>query len=185
MNRETEYDLQVRLVDYLLENYPSIIFRSDLGGIRLPPGLANKVKKLSVGSAKSIPHRHGGEPQGKKIAYPDFFIAEPMGGWFGLFIELKRQKSGYCKGKNPLDKQLKNSEHVREQAEILLKLRKKGYYADFVGGWAEIRHLVDWYLGLRETTKVFKPSTWPFSVFNEEGTYDKKGNIILFAKAII
>ena len=167
---ETEYDLQVRLVDYLLENYPSVIFRSDLGGIRLPPVLANKVRKLSIGSAKRIPYTHGGEPEdrGKKIAYPDFFIAEPLGGWYGLFIELKRQKSGYCKGKNPLDKQLKNDEHVREQAEVLLRLREKGYYSDFAGGWAEILSIVEWYLGLRETTKVFKSSIWPFSVFKGE-----------------
>lgn len=161
--KETEYDLQVMLVDHLLKNYPSVIFRSDLGGIRLPPGLIKKVNRLSVGSAKRK------EDQGEKIAYPDFFIAEPIGGWFGLYIELKREKRGYCAGKNPLYKQLKNDEHVREQAEVLLRLREKGYYADFAGGWAEVRHLVDWYMmGLREPTKFLKPSIWPFSVFKEE-----------------
>ncbi len=164
--KETEYDLQVMLVDYLIKNYPSVIFRSDLGGIRLPPGLANKVRKLSVGSAKKIPHTHGGEPkkedQGEKIAYPDFFIAEPMGGWFGLYIELKREKRGYCKGKNPLDKTLKNDEHVREQAEVLLRLRNKGYYADFAGGWAEILSIVEWYLRLEKGNEKL---CWPYSVF--------------------
>lgn len=153
--KETEYDLQVMLVDYLLVNYPDVIFRSDLGGIRLPPGLIKKVNRLSVGSAKKK------EDQGKKIAYPDFFIAEPMGGWFGLYIELKREKRGYCKGENPLDKQLKNDEHVREQAEVLLRLREKGYYADFAGGIAEARHLVDWYLGLNY---IYDTPLWPYTV---------------------
>lgn len=157
--KDTEYDLQLKLVDYLIANYPDVIFRSDLGGIRLPPGLTVKVKKLAVGnkSGKEL-------KETKSIAYPDFFIVEARGGWFGLFIELKREKSGYCKGKNPLDKQLKNNEHIREQAEVLLRLREKRYYADFAGGISEIIHLVDWYLGLRETTKTFMPTLWKYTV---------------------
>lgn len=156
--KDTEYDLQLKLVDYLIANYPDVIFRSDLGGIRLSPGLAEKVKKLAVGDK---PRKELKEL--KSIAYPDFFVAEARGGWFGLYIELKRQKSGYCRGKNPLDKQLNNDEHVREQAAVLLRLREKGYYADFAGGIAEIIHLVDWYLGL-----VWETSSplWPYTVLN-------------------
>lgn len=158
---DTEYDLQLKLVDYLIKNYPDVIFRSDLGGVRLSPGLATKIKKLAVGNKlrkelKEI----------KSIAYPDFFIAEARGGWYGLFIELKRQRSGYAIGKNPLNRQLKNDEHVREQAEVLLRLRERGYYADFSGGWGEILSIVEWYLNLKKFER-FK-SYWPFSVFKEE-----------------
>jgi len=157
---ETEYQLQLRLVDYLIKEYPDVIFRSDLGGVRLSPGLFDKVKRLAVGNKSRKELR-----EIKSISYPDFFIAEARGGWHGLYIELKRQKSGYCKGKNPLDKELKNDEHVREQADVLLRLREKGYYSDFAGGIAEIFSLVEWYLNQNESER-FK-SYWPYSVFEE------------------
>ena len=157
---DTEYDLQLKLIDYLIANYPDVIFRSDLGGIRLSPGLFDKVKRLAVGnkSRKEL-------KEIKSIAYPDFFIAEMRGGWAGCYIELKRQTSGYAKGKNPLNRELKNDDHVREQAEVLMRLREKGYYADFAGGLAEIIHLVDWYLNLVPYPRG--KFYWPYSVFAE------------------
>lgn len=150
----TEWDLQLLLVDYLLEHYPSVIFRSDLGGIRLPPGLANKVKKLSRGS----------KSRGEKVPYPDFFIAEPRLGWCGLYIELKRTTSQYAIGKNPKLLVLKSSDkHITEQAQMLRDLRAKKYCAEFAGGWANIRSLVNWYLKLSVEGDGYP--CWPYTVF--------------------
>ncbi len=153
-----EYDLQVKLVDYLLENYPYVVFRSDLGGIRLPPGLAKKVKKLACGS----------KGQGEKIAYPDFFIAEPRSGWYGLYIELKFKTSYYAIGKNPKMYVLRISdEHITEQADVLRILRDKGYCGEFAGGWANLIHLVDWYLSLPKNVEKINRPCWPFTVFRK------------------
>lgn len=147
---ELEFQLQLCLVDFLLDAYPNVIFRSDLGGIRLPPGLAKKVKKLSVGS----------KGQGEKVPYPDFFIAEPRGGWSGLYIELKRLSKFYTNGSYGF-RVLKDDKHIREQAVVLARLRNKGFYADFAGGRGEIFHLAKWYLSLTCDNKPY----WPFSIF--------------------
>ena len=157
-NLPTENDLQLDLVDHLIEKHPAVIFRSDLGGIRLPPGLIKKVKKLS----------RGRESQGAKIPYPDFFIAEPRSGWCGLYIELKRRTREYAVGKNLMLLVLKVDEHTTEQASILRKLRAKGYCAEFAGGWANIKHLVEWYLSLPATVRLEgdRPC-WPFTVFRK------------------
>jgi hypothetical protein len=149
----TEYDLQVQLVDYMIENFPQVTFRSDLGGVRLHRGLIQKVSKLFRGSKK----------QGPKVPFPDFGIYEPRGGWFALFIEIKVSKSRYCIGKNPLQKVLRvDDAHIAEQAEMALKLRNIGYYADFAGGWGEVRSLVEWYL-LDLEQQTGRP-IWPYSV---------------------
>lgn len=128
----TELDLQQQVADYLKENYPRVIFHSDFGsGIKLTIGQAVKQMKLNGG----------------RRAWPDMFIAEPnkVGHnliYFGLFIELK-------KGGVRLKK--KNGEwaspHIAEQAEMLERLRFRGYKAEFAVGFDQAKELIDNYLG--------------------------------------
>lgn len=130
---DLEYKIQLALVDYICKKYPNVEFRSDLGGIRLPMGLAVKAKKLNGG----------------RKAWPDFFLAEPMGIYSGLFIEIKKDREAiYCK-----DNTMRQDKHTKEQSEKLASLRKSGYRAEFCCGIDECIELVDEYLGGRHEAR--------------------------------
>lgn len=121
-----EDQLHQKICNYLLLAYPSIIFRTDLGGIRLTMGQAAKVKRL----------------QGGRRAWPDLFIAEVRGGSAGLFIELKDENAVIYKK----DGSLRSNPHIEEQAAMLQTLREKGYKAEFAVGFEAAKELIDSYL---------------------------------------
>lgn len=130
----SEHDLYAMLADYLRYNYKDIIWRFDLAAdLKLTIGQARKHKRLQ---------QHRG--------YPDLFIAEPrlvvtddMPDYMhGLFIEIKRQGVKLYK-KNG---ELVADQHIREQAEMLEQLRRKGYVAEFACGFDEAKKLIDEYL---------------------------------------
>jgi hypothetical protein len=123
---DLEYKIHVALVEYVTLKYPNVDHRSDLGGIRLPMGLAIKVKRLN-GHTKS---------------WPDYFIAQPTGRYCGLFIEIKKDRNAAYKK----DGLLRESEHITEQHWQLVKLREKGYKAVFGCGLDECMAIVDEYL---------------------------------------
>ena len=121
-----ESKLRILVADWLNYNYKDIIYRFDLAAdIRLTVGQASQHKRLH-------PFR----------GYPDLFIAEPRGQYHGLYIELKAE------GKSPFKKDgtLKTNEHLREQADVLQKLREKGYKAEFATGVDETIELIKSYL---------------------------------------
>ena len=133
MAKETEYSLQLAICNYLKVQYPDVMFRSDLGGIRLTPGLAAK--------AKSLQHGRG---------FPDLFIPEPRldpTGWplYGLFVEIKVEGTKIHK-KDGINF---TTPHIREQAEMLVNLTSKGYFARFGIGFDKCKELIDWYLSLK------------------------------------
>lgn len=70
----SEAKLQQAVCKYIRHKYPSVIFRSDLGGIKLTMGQAVKVKATQYSRA-----------------YPDIFIAQPIGEFSGMYLELKKQ----------------------------------------------------------------------------------------------
>lgn len=122
----TEEQLHRGVCSYLRLQHPKVMFNTDLSGIRLTQGQAKKLPGLR--SSRGM---------------PDLFIMEPRGSYHGLFIELKRdgeklhQKNG--KWKNT---------HIEEQAEILSKLKMRGYKANFAIGFDEAREIIDEYLKL-------------------------------------
>ena len=131
----SEADLQVQVADYLRLQYPSVMFHSDYGsGIKLTMGQAIKQKRQNGG----------------RRAWPDMFIAEPrlvvtddMPGYMhGFFIELKRPGVKLYK-KNG---ELVADQHIREQAEMIQRLRQRGYKAEFACGFDEAKKLIDEYL---------------------------------------
>jgi len=124
----TEYELQVRISNWLTIQYPKVLFRMDLGGIRLPISLAMKAKRLN-------PNR----------AWPDIFIAEPRSVFRGLFIELKRCRSELL----TKDGQYRKTKHIEEQRAVLSVLRSKGYRAEFGCGFDEVKQIIDDYLDRR------------------------------------
>ena len=121
----SEYSLQAALAQWLEIEFPNVLFHSDLSGVRMPIGLANKMRRVN-------PYR----------GFPDMFIAEARGKYHGLFIELKRKKEDlYTKqGK------LRQTQHIKEQAEMLRILRERGYYATFSWGFEPTQALIRNYL---------------------------------------
>lgn len=155
-----EFDLQVEVVDWLIKNYPHVKFRSDLGGVRLPPGLAQKISKLNRGTPTRNPEnkRQLIYPL-ERVAFPDFQVLKPRGRWHGLFIELKAKPSGYKLKKGDL--RVKDA-HVVEQYKYCMGLRRDGYYADFAGGAGEVFSLLRWYLD-----GDMSQDYWPYSILQE------------------
>lgn len=153
---QTESQLQEQVAQYLRSKYPDVLFHSDFGsGVKLTPGQAVRQKKQNGG----------------RRAWPDLFIAEPVintdliGGrervgvlnapvdwnvgvylnsriWFGLFIELKREGTRLTKKNGEWA-----SQHIKEQAGVLQKLRHRGYVAEFAVGFDDAKKMIDDYLG--------------------------------------
>lgn len=124
-NRKDELHLQMAIADYLRLQYPQVPFYSSMSGIRLLVGQAVENKKIQ---------------DGRK--WPDVFIAEPRGGFYGLFGEIKlTQKDIYKTDGNYLN------EHVAAQAEMLKLLNERGYRAVFWPGFDYAKEIIDWYLG--------------------------------------
>ena len=125
--KNEEYKIQCAVVEYLNLQYPCVEFRSDMGGIKLPMGLAVKAKKANGG----------------RRAWPDLFIAEPTGGYHGLFIEIKKDRLEVY-GKRG---KMRTNVHITEQNEKLESLRGKGYAAEFGMGFNHCVEMIDNYLG--------------------------------------
>lgn len=121
----TEEREQKQLIDYIRLQYPKAVAWSDLNGIRLPIGLATRVKSLKT-------HR----------GVPDIFLPEPRHSYFGLFLEMK--KTGEKLKKKNGDWK---SDHIAEQAQMIDMLRSRGYAAGFAAGFDQAKHIVDAYLG--------------------------------------
>ena len=130
---DLEYKIHVSLVEYVTLKHPNVEHRSDLGGIRLPMGLAIKAKRLN----------------GHTRAWPDYFIAEPAGDYCGLFIEIKKDRDEVYK-KNGM---LRETEHVTEQYCQLVRLMDRGYKAVFGCGLDECMAIVDEYLAMHGSSK--------------------------------
>lgn len=152
----TESELQVKVAEYLVENYPDVLFHSDFGsGIKMTKGQAMKQKRQNGG-------RRG---------WPDMFIAEhcllkvterapfteinyqsqavTLNGdiaWYahGLFLELKKAGTRLKKKNGDWA-----SSHIAEQADVLEQLRQRGYAAEFAVGFDEAKRIIDNYLGGR------------------------------------
>lgn len=159
----TEAQLQEAVADYLRLKYPDVIFHSDFGsGIKLAPGQAVRQKRQN-GGRRAWPDLFIAEPMtndgigyqdensnkvcvGKRVPLSD--VLEHWTGEFaynsacGLFLELK--KEGIRLKKNNGDWA---TEHIAEQADVLEKLRARGYCAEFAVGFDEAKQIIDEYLG--------------------------------------
>ena len=103
--------------------YPKVIFRSDLGGIKLSKGMAIKYSRIQ--------HSKG---------FPDLFVYYPSKGYAGLAIELKA-KNIYKK-----NGELLSSEHLQAQKSVLDYLSSNKYLAKFAVGFDQAKLIIDTYL---------------------------------------
>lgn len=122
----TEAELQKAVATYLATRYPDVLFHSDFGsGVKLTPGQAR------VQSAQNAGRR----------GWPDLFVAKPVGDHYGLFVELKREGTRLFKLNGEYA-----TPHLKEQAEVLAKLRGAGYWACFAVGLDRAMQTIDGYL---------------------------------------
>ena len=122
-----EAELQKQVAIYIRMQYPDVIFHSDFGsGVKLSPWQA-RMQKIQNGGRR---------------AWPDMMIAEPMGNYHGLFIELKREGARLKKQNGEWA-----SSHIAEQNIMLNELSNKGYKAEFAIGFEQALDLIDDYLG--------------------------------------
>ena len=123
MNKEEE-KLQTVVSNYLKLQFPDVIFTSESSGLRLPIGLAIKVKKL----------------RNPEEGLSDMMIFQPNDSYHGLFLELK-VKSPYLKNGN-----LSKSKHIQDQAEVLERLNDLGYLAMFAWSFEMAKGIIDSYM---------------------------------------
>ena len=119
-NLTTEQEIQEFVVNYLNIKYPKTRYCASLGG-HFQKSIKQKIKNRKAGYVKG---------------FPDLQITEARGGFFGLFIELKRDKRSVA---SPFQKQW------------IQDLRDRGYYAQICKGLDETLKLIDSYLELPET----------------------------------
>lgn len=128
--RGQEFELQKQITNFIASNWPTVEYRSDLGGIRLGWKLAKEVKEIQ-----------------KSKAWPDLFIAHPNLHYSGLFIELKVDTDElFTRGGKW--REGKSYTHIHEQKDLLLTLRRLGYCAEFGCGLTHTKSLIEWYMSL-------------------------------------
>lgn len=123
----SEHNLYEQIARYLQLRYPDVIYRFDIAAdLRLTMGQAAKHKRLHP-----------------KRGYPDLFIAESRGEYHGFYLEIKtKSNSPYKK-----DGTLKKDKHLEEQAEMLERLRARGFKAEFGVGYESTVKMIRDYLG--------------------------------------
>ena len=126
MNINKEAVLHLQIVKWLKIQWPKIIFRTDFSsGVKMSINQAVRHKSLQMCRA-----------------YPDLFLACPMNGKAGLFIELKTDISEVYKK----DMTFKKCPHIAEQAAMIERLRELNYAAFFGIGFTNTVRIINDYL---------------------------------------
>lgn len=125
--RNEEYIVYKNIAQYMGLQYPKVLYHFDQAGLNL--------SKAQAGMMKAIQCDRG---------FPDFQVFVANECYNGLFIEVK--KDGVKLTKKSGDWV---NEHVAEQAEMIEKLIKLGYHAQFCIGFDECKECIDWYMNLK------------------------------------
>lgn len=110
----SEHQEQCSFVNYLSLKYPSVLFYSIPNGGHRNILVAAKLKR-----------------EGVKAGVPDIFIAEPVGKWHGLYIEIKKESKGYV---------------TQNQKDVMSKLEAKGYKCVVAKGCSQAIEKFEGYL---------------------------------------
>lgn len=125
--KQPETEIYKALSKYMRLKHPNVVFRFDFAaGTKMTVGQATRHKSIN-------PHR----------GYPDLFIAEPRGGYCGMFLEIKAMGSSPYKKNGGLVSNI----HIQEQYLRLLELATKGYRSYFAVGIDECIDKIEAYLG--------------------------------------
>ena len=129
----SENDVHQQVCDYVRLQYPGVIFHTDFAaGARMTKGQAVRNKALQSGRG-----------------WPDIFFPEPRNGYYGLFLELKKEdvRVYLLNGSLSVDK------HIREQAAMLDSLTRHGYCAKFAIGFDHAKAFIDAYFSAKDSEK--------------------------------
>ena len=113
---ESESNQQEIVIKYLRLAYPEALYCASAGGMRTSYLQAIKMKRT-----------------GYVKGFPDLFIYEPRGGFFGLAIEMKKEKGGVA-----------SPEQKRWQDQ----LRNRGYASYICKGSEEAIKIIDEYFAI-------------------------------------
>lgn len=160
--RQYESSLQTRVAEYLCRQYPDVQFHSDFGsGVKLSK-IQAVIQLRQNGYRRGWPDLLIAKPKRRDISVMIDFTAVDMNGKKfkpeivvanGLFLELKKDGETLHPGPRAkkrflsLDGKEYKTEHLMEQADVLFKLRKAGYVAEFAIGFDEAVRIIDKYLG--------------------------------------
>jgi hypothetical protein len=117
-----------KVIQFIKRNWPHVVVRTDMAGVRLSPGLRAKMAALQS-------HR----------GYPDIFIASAHHGYFGAYLEMKTEPSKY------LNKNGSYKASVHHQADCMEILNSAGYFATFAAPGDVGIEIAEWYLDGPET----------------------------------
>ena len=124
MRASKEYQLYKNVAAYLRLQYPKVMYHFDLTGVNL--------SKAQAGMTKAIQHSSG---------YPDLFIAEPRGGYHGMYIELKAEGTRIYKAD-----MTPATDHIAQQMDRLNDLTDRGYDCYIIAGFDSTKEVIDQYL---------------------------------------
>jgi len=99
------------------------------------PGLKGRLAAIPNGGQRHIAVAAKLKAEGVRKGFPDMMLLKPMGGYFGLFVELKRVKGGRL---SP------------EQEDWLIWLATQGFKTAVCKGADEARETIKAYLGVRQ-----------------------------------
>jgi hypothetical protein len=120
-----EETLHIAICNYIKIQHPRVLFTSESSGIRVSIYQAKKLK--SMRSCAGL---------------PDIMIFEPRKNYYGMFLEIKREGTIIYKK----DGDIRADDHLKEQEEILHRLKQRGYFAEFVVGFEQAKAIIDYYL---------------------------------------
>lgn len=113
------------LCKYIKYQYPKVVFLSDASGLFKSNPITQSMWKI-LKSSRGI---------------PDLILLEPMKGFHGMALELKKTNSTITKKDGSW-----KSDHIKEQFNCLQQLRNKGYFATWGLGLMDAKKKVDDYL---------------------------------------
>jgi len=119
----TEEQLHKKICVYIKKTYPKVIFSTDMSGIKLSRGQANKSNYLRSGNG-----------------FPDLTIFEKNKTHNALFIEIKKETPYKANG------DLKKSSHLENQDRMHKRLRMRNFDAGFYWSFEMAKLKIDNYL---------------------------------------
>lgn len=123
-----EYALQVKVCNYLNEQYPDVDYMSDtIAAVKLKVPQAIRNKAIQKDGFKC----------------PDLIIFEKRGRYGALFIELKKESPYKQNG------MIKTKKHLIAQQSTMQKLVRKGYLCTFSWELEMTKQIIDEYLNIQ------------------------------------
>lgn len=109
-----EKNIHLSICTFIRRFYPDVVFTSDASGLRVTRGMQMLIKQTH--SSRGI---------------PDLILLHPSGGFHGLTMEIKSNDVVIYRR----DGELVADKHIREQSEMLTRLRNVGFAAFFCCGF--------------------------------------------------